>query len=113
MATEKINIKSCTLREDKGTYKTYLVLDLQGNKYGATEEFTEGEHEVEIVINGNYKNIKKPKPAGKSPFPQKDYKLERRKVALECAISTIEKPNSYNDGKILKIAEAYEIWLNR
>lgn len=113
---EKINIISCTIAQDKGEYKTYQIIDDKGHKYGSTQEFETGEQEVEIVINGIYKNLKKIKPQGYAKaFPQKDYKFEKRKLSLEIAKDILVSSNNANISisMLTEFAEKIEIWLNR
>lgn len=87
MPTVKINITDCKLVADKGDYKTYAIIDAEGTRYGSTQEFEIGEQEVELIVNGQYKNIKKLKVANK--FPVKDYTFEKKKAALDASVSLI------------------------
>jgi len=95
---KKINIQSCEILKDAGTYKTYKILDTEGNRYGATELFDVGEQEVMVEVNGQYTNLKKIKPKQTSEMkgfmPKKDFTFEKKKAALDASVSLI------NSGKI-------------
>jgi len=113
----KINVKTCELKLDKGEYKIYLITDTEGKKYDSMgEAFTEGEHDVDITPNDNpayNAKIKKVKAAtAKTGFPQKDYKFEKRKTALEITMQIVSGKDAASDD-VLKVAEKIEQWLNR
>ena len=113
METKKINVQSCNVLKDMGTYKTYKVIDTDGNQYGATQEFEPGEQEVEVTINGAYTNIKKIKPKGSGgfkPFAPKDYKFEKKELALKTALTL---KGSHDLEWMLDTADKIENWLNK
>ena len=114
MESKTINVVSCTLKADKGSFKIYTITDTDGTKYDSFAELEAGEHEVDITPNENPAfpaKIKK-KASAKKAFVagQKDYTFEKRKFALEMARSV--ESVSFLDS-ILATAERIEKWLNR
>lgn len=113
MESKTINVVSCTVKADKGTYKVYTITDSDGTKYDSFAEMDNGEHEVEVVPNENPafpSKIKKKASVKKAFVPgQKDYTFEKRKFALEIA-------NHYAQGRVdtlLNFGDQIEKWLNR
>ncbi len=103
----KVNIVSCELLKDNGSYKTYAIKDTEGKRYGSTEFFENGEQEVEIVINGSFTNLKKPK-TGQAKFgTAKDWTFEKKKAALEAA-STLGNVDA--DALLINARAIYE-WI--
>ena len=106
-------VKSCAIKKEgkksDGTeYKIYGVATESGLVGQSFEELPEGE-EVEYK-QGEYGG--KPtytfyKQKKKQGFPQKDYKFEKRRIALECA-SRLPLKSS----EIIQVAEVYLKWLN-
>lgn len=110
METVKINISSCEVLKEEGSFKSYKILDTEGNRYGSMELFEPGEQEVILETKGQYKNIKKVKLAKKPFIAQKDYTFEKRKFAIEVA-ERLEKQSTLST--LLNMAEKIEAWLNR
>jgi len=111
METVKINIASCDILKEEGSFKTYKVLDTEGNRYGSMEMFEPGEQDVLLEIKGQYKNIKKVKTQKKPFTTQKDYAFEKRKFALEMSQKVTPLPSTLDN--FIKAAEQIEAWLNR
>lgn len=109
MEIKKINIASCEILKDNGSFKTYKILDTEGNRYGSTEEFEIGEQEVQVTVSGQYTNIKKIKTASEKKFPVKDYTFEKKKVALEQAVCFLAtKPDSKSEHILLLADKLFE-----
>lgn len=114
MKTEKINVKSCVLKkegEKNGkAWKIYEITTDTGTKYDSFEEWAIGEHEAEITpdTSGKGYNGKISKKKAAVNFPRRDYTFDKRRVALECAVSLV------NSGKIelTKLEAAREKFFN-
>ena len=90
---EKIKVIDVKVKKTTDKYTIVEVTTLDGKKYDSFDSFTVGEEcEVEVTANANAlynSNIKKPKAQGKAGFAPKNYDFDRKRVALECAVSMV------------------------
>lgn len=110
---EKINIKSCSVKKQTDSYTIYEITDSEGKKYDSFEKMDEGEVEVIVTPNGNYNpKISKIKDVKGGKF-QKDWTFEKRKAALECAVTYASKNTSAESSEVMKVADRFYNWLNQ
>lgn len=121
---EKVKIKTATARDWQG--KTFYNIELEDGRTGSSRdkkvlEDIGKEVELEIKPAKEYNGKQQyyfdyPKEGKKGGFAGagKNWKNEFRMEALKCATTSIagfrEAPTS---DEILKLAEKYELWLNR
>ena len=117
---EKVKIKTCVKKEmSKGVYYTIELED--GRKGLSSENLTEfigKEKDLEVKEGKLYNNIMQyyfnlPKGNKGKGFFQKDYTFEKRKIALECAISHCSKNPELKVNEILECADKFNEFLNK
>lgn len=113
--SEKITIKSCVLKKSNENYKLYDVETTDGRKGRSFDEFKPGDT-VEVDIKNDEKyglTFFKVKEMKKNGFPTKDYIFEKRKAALECAVSLAGKSEkALKSDEVVKVAEKFYEFLN-
>jgi len=116
---EKVKIKNCVKKETaKGVFYT---IELEDGRTGISSqnliEFIGQEKEFVIKEGKLYNNkmqyyFNLPKGNKGKGFFQKDYTFEKRKVALECAISHCSKNPELKTKDILECTEKFYEFLN-
>jgi hypothetical protein len=97
---EKVKIKSCVFKREGinksgEPYKSYEIELEDGRKGNSFAEFLPGEEcEIEIKVPSDPKYLPNFSKVQAKKFGTKDYAFEKKRVALECAVSLI------NSGKI-------------
>ena len=117
---ENVKIKSCVKKEtQKGVYYT---IELEDGRTGmSSENLTEyiGQEKEFVIKEGGLYNNKMqyyfnlPKESKGKGFFKKDYTFEKRKVALECAISHCGKNPELKVKEILECTEKFYEFLNK
>ena len=106
-------VKSCTfkkdgVRADSSTYKLYEVETESGKVGSAFDELAVGS-EVEVKekdYNGK-PQYQFSKPKATKGFPQKDYTFEKKRVALECAVSFSQLKPDTKSTDVIKVAQYF------
>ena len=92
---EKVKVKSSTIKKqgvkDNKAWTIYEVTLEDGRKGDSFNEMKEGqEYEIEVKANSNPQynpSFIIPKEQKKGGFAPRDYTFDKRRVALECAVS--------------------------
>ena len=116
---EKVKIKSCVKSENaKGT--TYYKIEAEDGRVGMTYDDLTSEigNEIELDVKEGklYNNILQyyfNKPKNSKGFFKKDYTFEKRKIALESAISYCSKNLELKTKDILECANKFYEFLNK
>jgi hypothetical protein len=89
--SQTIKVQSCNLKISKPDYNIYEVLDEQGNKYDYLgKEPLIGTVSGEVTPNANAAyNSRLKVIKDKKAFAPRDYTFDKRRVALECAVSLV------------------------
>lgn len=115
----KITVQSCVLKKegskDGKSWKIFEITTDTGKKYDSFEEFSIGEHSVIVTPDTSGKSyndkIAKPKENKFGGFAKKDYTFDKKRVALECAVSLVNSGKS--DIKSIKeLSENFYQYLN-
>lgn len=120
---EKIKIKSVTERSKDD--KKYAIIETEDGRKGASFDtaflsFAPGtEVECEVKEGKEYQGKKQyilslPKLENKKQFPQRDYRFEKRKAALELSVESIKHlDKTVSCENVLAVAEKYHEFLNK
>ena len=106
-------VKNCTfkqdgVRKDNTPYKLYEVETESGKKGSAFDELAVGS-DVEVK-ESEYQGKKQYqffKPKATKGFPQKDYTFEKKRVALECAVSFSQLKPDTKSTDVIKVAQYF------
>ena len=117
---QKVKIKNCVKKETgKGVFYT---IELEDGRTGmSSENLTEyvGQEKEFVIKEGKLYNNKMqyyfnlPKGSKGKGFFQKDYTFEKRKVALECAISHCSKNPELKTKDIIECTNKFYEFLNK
>lgn len=119
---EKVLIKSC-VKTDRQTKEGKAIYTVQADDKQCTsfgDDFSSDimtEVEVEIKEGKEYQGVKqwyisKPKAKGFQKFPAKDWTLDKRKHALQCAVE-FAKGKDVKSADVLKVADLFFDYLNQ
>lgn len=93
----KIRVKTVKVKKQTPEFTISEIETDMGEKLDTFDKLEEGgEYDGTIKANDNPKynanfKLDKPKNGGGKTFPQKDYTFEKKRVALECAVSLANK----------------------
>lgn len=121
MATEKVTVVSCTEKKrGNKNGKDWVIYSLQLEDGRTAETFDKCEpldiFEAEMTEDPQYGwKLKKPKTNGAGgKFPVKDYTFEKRRVALESAVASIQHVEQVvKRESVIDLANYYYEWLKQ
>jgi hypothetical protein len=117
---EKVIIKTCVKKETaKGTFYTIETSDgRRGISYDDLTQKMGMELELDVKEGKHYEgvmqyyfNLPKAQKEG-SKFPAKDWSFEKRKIALECAVTHGSKHPELKTNDVIDIASKFYEFLN-